>query len=68
MPHLKDVTIPYVQVSKGNPTAFTCLGNWYDTADSKSMASLAMLLATITSKRDILTAIEEIREAMACHI
>jgi len=56
--------ITYIPVQKGNKTAFTCLGNWYDLADVKSFESLMLLLKSIRSKRDYKTAINEIFEAI----
>jgi hypothetical protein len=50
----------HVPVSKGNPTAFTCLGNWYDLNDPESMYSLRCTLAHVTSVRDLRMAVEEV--------
>lgn len=52
----------FVPVMKGNPSAFTCLGNWYDLADPASMESLEAMLKT-TEKAGTKTAREEIRYA-----
>ena len=55
------MTLPkHVPVAKGNKTAFTCLGNWYDLADRESCASLLELLAGVKSHRDKNTALAEI--------
>lgn len=48
------------KVMKGNKTAFTCLGNWYDLADRKSCADLLETVVRVTSRRDKDTAIAEI--------
>lgn len=48
------------RVAKGNKTAFTCLGNWYDLADRESCADLLETLAMVTSRRDKNRAIAEI--------
>ena len=48
------------QVMKGNETAFTCLGNWYDLADRESCADLLETLAGVRGYRDKNTAIAEI--------
>lgn len=48
------------KVLKGNRTAFTCLGNWYDLADRESCADLLWVLAGVRSMRDKNTAIAEI--------
>lgn len=56
--------IKYILVTKGNDTAFTCLGNWYDTADEESMRSVFAMLAECTSVRDRRTAVEELFNAL----
>lgn len=48
------------RVMKGSPTAFTCLGNWYDLEDRESCADLLEVIAGITSSRDKNAAIAEI--------
>ena len=48
------------KVLKGNRTAFTCLGNWYDIADRESCADLLDTLCCVRSMRDKNTAIAEI--------
>lgn len=59
----KSTTLPpFVPVMKGNPSAFTCLGNWYDLGDPASMESLEAILK-LTGKTDTRTAREEIRYA-----
>lgn len=52
-----------VPVMKGNASAFTCLGNWYDLNDPQSMESLRCTLAHVTSVRDLRTATAEVDEA-----
>ncbi len=37
----------HVSVMKGNDTAFTCLGNWYDTSDLESIESMFSMLLDI---------------------
>jgi len=53
----------YVPVMKGNPGAFTCLGNWYDLDSQESMASLDGMIKWVRSKTDLKTAKQEIAEA-----
>ncbi len=53
----------YVPVMKGNSTAFTCLGNWYDTNDRESIKSMFEILKTCTA-RDVATGFDEFLEAM----
>jgi len=53
----------HVPVMKGNPSAFTCLGNWYDLNDPDSMHSLHCMLAHVTSLRDLRTAVGEVDTA-----
>jgi hypothetical protein len=50
----------YVPVMKGNASAFTCLGNWYDLKDPESMESLHGILARVTSLRNLRTAVAEV--------
>ena len=38
----------HVSVMKGNDTAFTCLGNWYDTSDKESIESMFAILLDCT--------------------
>lgn len=58
------MTLPkYVHVQKGEPGAFTCLGNWYNLYDTQSMTSLLLLINQIRSLRDLKTAIHEVVEA-----
>jgi len=55
----------YVPVMKGNPTAFTCLGNWYDLADRESIESMFKILNDdVCSKRDRDTGFKEFMDAM----
>lgn len=55
----------FVRVMKGNATAFTCLGNWYDLADPESMESLREMLKIVTNTADRRMAVSEIEEARA---
>lgn len=61
---LLSMSLPkYVPVMKGNPTAFTCLGNWYDIADPESVKSMFEILNRV-SVRDRTTGFEEFQEAL----
>lgn len=53
----------YIPVMKGNATAFTCLGNWYDTADPSSIKSMFEILGQV-GKRDYATGISEYLSAV----
>lgn len=53
-----------VPVSKGNKSAFTVLGDWYDYKDPKSMAALAIMMLGVTGKTDAATARKEIEDAV----
>jgi len=53
----------HIPVMKGNATAFTCLGNWYDTADPSSIKSMFEILGQC-GKRDYATGIVEYMDAV----
>ena len=54
------VTLPeFVPVQCGLPTAFTCLGNWYDLKNLESLDSLKAILIQV-GKRDLGTGLEEL--------
>jgi len=53
----------YVPVMKGNATAFTCLGNWYDTSNLESIKSMFEILEQV-GKRDRKTGFAEYQKAL----
>lgn len=65
--HHKGITMAFpeyknVPVMKGNDTAFTCLGNWYDTSDKESIESMFTILLGC-SKTDRKTGYQEYLDA-----
>lgn len=56
-------TVTLIRVMKGNKTAFTCLGCWFDLADPDSMETLEHMLKGVTARGDLRMAAKEIHEA-----